>query len=206
MAPPGSQVAAHESCSPGVTWWWDGVAFQVLHPPAAFEGSDNDRSCALRVIGPGGSALLLADPEEAAESLLAGQAIAADVVLVPHHGSATSSSPALIAAVSARLAIASAGYGNRWGFPRADVVARWRAAGTTVYSTSGQGAVRVRVSAPSGPSRSRPSGATGYAGGAPGPAAEEPRATGAAARYHAAPCGKSSSPAAPSCGRSSCAR
>ncbi len=150
MAPPGSRVAAHESCSAGVTWRWDGVAFQVLHPPAAFEGSDNDRSCALRVIGPGGSALLLADPEAAAESLLARQAIAADVVLVPHHGSASSSSPALIAAVSARLAIASAGYGNRWGFPRADVVARWRAAGTTVYSTSGQGAVRVRVSAPPG--------------------------------------------------------
>jgi competence protein ComEC len=76
--------------------------------------------------------------------MLTGQAISADVVLVPHHGSATSSSPALVAAVSARVAIASAGFGNRWGMPRADVVARWRAAGTAVINTAEQGAVRVR--------------------------------------------------------------
>jgi competence protein ComEC len=144
LAAPGSRAAGAEACATGAQWTWDAVTFRVVHPPAAFEGSDNDRSCALRVSGAGGTALLLADPEADAEAMLTGQAISADVVLVPHHGSATSSSPALVAAVSARVAIASAGFGNRWGMPRADVVARWRAAGTAVINTAEQGAVRVR--------------------------------------------------------------
>ena len=150
LAPPGSGSAGEAQCVAGRGWEWDGIAFRFLHPYQAFEGSDNDRSCALRVSGPGGSALLLADPEAAAESELVGQAIAADVVLVPHHGSATSSSPALIEAVSARVGIASAGFGNRWRMPRAEVVARWRAAGTTVISTEEQGAVRIRVPSTAG--------------------------------------------------------
>ncbi|HWN06489.1 MAG TPA: DNA internalization-related competence protein ComEC/Rec2 [Steroidobacteraceae bacterium] len=149
MAPPGSRANAGETCASGAGWRWDGIEFRVLHPPAGFDGSDNDRSCAIRVSGPGGSVLLLADPEAAAESLLVGQPIAADVVLIPHHGSAGSSSPALIGAVSARLGIASSGFGNRWAMPRAEVVARWRVAGTTVLNTAEQGAVRVRI--PSGP-------------------------------------------------------
>jgi competence protein ComEC len=144
LAPPGSRLPGDGSCATGSAWEWDGVAFRVVHPPPAFEGSDNERSCALRVAGPGGSALLLADPESAAESALVGQAIAADVVLLPHHGSASSSSQALVDAVSARTGIASAGFGNRWGMPRAEVVARWRAAGTSVLDTAQHGAVRVR--------------------------------------------------------------
>jgi competence protein ComEC len=145
LASPGSRAAAQGTCTTGTAWTWDGVVFRVVHPPGAFEGSDNDRSCALHVTGAGGTVLLLADPEADAESALVGQPIAADVVLVPHHGSAGSSSPALVAAVSARIAIASAGFGNRWGMPRAEVVARWRAAGTSVLDTAGQGAVTVRV-------------------------------------------------------------
>jgi competence protein ComEC len=151
MAAPASRVVAGEACRLGDGWQWDGVAFRVLHPPSAFEGDDNDRSCALRVSGPGGSALLLADPEARAEAALVAQPIAADVVLVPHHGSASSSSPTLVAAASARIAIASAGFGNRWGMPRPEVVARWRAAGATVLDTATQGAVRVHFPASTAP-------------------------------------------------------
>ena len=118
----------------------------MLHPPAAFDGSDNDRSCALAVAGPGGSALLLADPEAAAEAELGSQALAADLVLLPHHGSRSSSSAELVAATSARYGIASAGFGNRWGMPVGDVVARWRAAGTTVLVTADEGAIRAHFS------------------------------------------------------------
>src|SRR5688572_4765268 len=145
MAPPGSRAGAGEACESGTGWKWDAVEFRVMHPPAGFEGGDNDGSCAIRVSGRGGSALLLADPEAAAEAALAGLAIAADVVLIPHHGSASSSSPELIAAVSARLGIAAAGFGNRWEMPRAEVVARWRAAGTSVLDTAAHGAVQVRI-------------------------------------------------------------
>ena len=103
--------------------------------------------------GPGGTALLLADPEAAAEAALVAHDVAADVVLLPHHGSRSSSSPELVNAASARLGIASAGFGNRWGMPDAGVVARWRAAGTTVLDTAEAGAIRVRFPAAPGPAR-----------------------------------------------------
>jgi competence protein ComEC len=145
MGAPGGRVPADEACVAGSSWRWDGVEFRVLHPPPGFEGGDNDRSCALRVAGPGGSVLLLGDPEASAEAALARQSVASDVVLVPHHGSATSSSPALVAAVSARFGIVSSGFGNRWGMPRTEVLARWRAAGTTIVGTASHGAVRVSI-------------------------------------------------------------
>jgi len=143
MAAPGSRLRADETCMAGTVWNWDGVKFRVVHPPAGFAGSDNDRSCALRVEGPGGSALLLADPESAAEASLAGADIKSDLVLIPHHGSRHSSSPPLIAAAGARFAIASAGFGNRWGMPAPDAVARWRESGATVLPTAAEGAITV---------------------------------------------------------------
>jgi competence protein ComEC len=144
MTAPDSRLAGDDACRRGVGWRWDGVAFRVLHPPAGFAGSDNDRACAIAVSGPGGTALLLADPEAAAEAELRSQGIAADVVLLPHHGSRSSSSSALVAAISPRVGIASAGYGNRWGMPVADVVARWRDAGSAVLTTAEEGAIRAR--------------------------------------------------------------
>jgi competence protein ComEC len=65
----------------------------------------------------------------------------ADVVLVPHHGSG--GDPGAIAATGARLALVSAGHGNRFGHPRADVVRRWQAAGAEVLNTADSGALRV---------------------------------------------------------------
>jgi competence protein ComEC len=134
-------------CRRGDRWRWDDVEFEVVHPAPGASGSDNDRSCGLRVSGAGGAALLLADPESAAEAELQWLPLAADVVLLPHHGSRTSSSPGLVAAVSPRIGIASAGFGNRWGMPAPEVIARWRAAGTTVLTTADAGAVSIRFTA-----------------------------------------------------------
>jgi competence protein ComEC len=131
------------SCRRGDGWRWDGVAFSVLHPARETSGSDNDNTCVLRVAGAGGSALLLADPEGEAEEELLTQPLAADVVLVPHHGSRTSSGARFVSAVGARLGIVSAGFGNRWNLPDAAVVARWQAAHTTVLTTAGGGAISV---------------------------------------------------------------
>jgi competence protein ComEC len=150
MTEEGASLARDRACRRGLKWHWDAVEFRVLHPPPGFGGSDNDRSCALAIAGAGGRALLLADPEAAAEASLAGEPLAADVVLLPHHGSRTSSSQTIVAAVDARLGIASAAFGNRWGMPAREVVARWRAAGTTVVSTADEGAVIVRFPARAG--------------------------------------------------------
>ena len=147
MTAPGSRIPSDETCESGTNWQWDGIAFRLVHPPDGFEGSDNDRSCALLVAGRDGSALLLADPESIAEEALAADRIAADVVLLPHHGSRSSSADALVSAVHARLGIASAGFGNRWGMPDPAIVARWRTAGVTVLDTATEGAITVRFPA-----------------------------------------------------------
>jgi competence protein ComEC len=143
-------------CRAGDAWDWDGVRFTVIHPPAGSRFRGNDASCALRIDGPGGSAMLLADPESRAEVAMLRQPLAVDIAVVPHHGSATSSSTPLVAAVGASLALVSNGYGNRWGFPRPEVVQRWQHAGARVLTTAEGGAISVEVAPESGIGPARP--------------------------------------------------
>lgn len=130
-------------CRAGDGWSWDQVRFTVVHPVAGESWEGNDGSCALHIAGAGGTALLLADPEDRAERAMLTRPVAAEVVIVPHHGSDSSSSAALVAALGARTALVSVGYGNRWGLPREAIVARWRAAGARVETTAAGGALRV---------------------------------------------------------------
>jgi len=115
------------------------VRFEALGPPAGNEAwTENDASLVLRVSYGATAFLMTGDVEREGEAaLLAGHraALRADVVKMPHHGSATSSSPAFVAAAAPRFAIATAGRENRFGFPAPEVVARWRAAGATVLRT-----------------------------------------------------------------------
>jgi len=135
------------ACHLGQRWDWDGVSFEVLHPPRGAAGKDNDLSCVLRIAGNGGSAILLGDIEGAAEGELSltGMAQRADIVLVPHHGSRTSSSETLVQALAPSLAIVSAGFGNRWGFPKSDVVERWQSVGARTMNTARSGAIEIKV-------------------------------------------------------------
>ncbi|MDD2547646.1 MAG: DNA internalization-related competence protein ComEC/Rec2 [Burkholderiaceae bacterium] len=123
-------------CAAGQRWQWDGVDFEVLHPvpgtarPAG-RSADNALSCVLRIAaaGAGGTALLVGDIEIAQEqALLARRApLAADLLLVPHHGSKTSSIAAFLDAVQPRQAWVQAGYRNRYGHPAPDVLQRYQA-------------------------------------------------------------------------------
>ena len=101
----------------------------VSHPASEgeFGARGNESSCVLKIDAGRSSLLVAGDIERRGESAALAQALplAADVVVVPHHGSATSSSPAFVAAVSADSAIVSAGFANRWGFPRPEVRERW---------------------------------------------------------------------------------
>ena len=138
--------AATTRCVLGQHWQWDGVAFDVLHPGGAGEKSDNDSSCVLRVSGTAGSALLTGDIERLAERALVARGLPqTDVVVVAHHGSRSSSTAELIGAVQAKVAIFSAGYRNRWAFPRPDVVERWQSSGARTLSTIASGAITVNV-------------------------------------------------------------
>lgn len=135
-------------CVAGQSWVWDDVRFEILHPLPDFIPLGNESSCVLKVSTRAGSMLITGDIEARAERLLADSpAVGADVAIVPHHGSATSSSARFVAAVGADIAIVSAGYANRWGFPKPEVRQRWEAAGGRVFVTGDSGAVGFRLGA-----------------------------------------------------------
>lgn len=133
-------------CRAGEVWAWDAVQFKFLHPqPDKTVSAGNEGSCVLSVKAPGGHVLLTGDIGFESERLLlqAPEALDADVLVVPHHGSAGSSSPAFVAAVSPNWALVSAGYGNRYGFPKAEVVDRYQRLGASVDVTGHSGAIRL---------------------------------------------------------------
>jgi competence protein ComEC len=139
-------------CHAGQRWRWDGVDFDVLLPPItryAIDGvKTNDLSCVLRITAGARRALLTGDMEAPSEAHLVGidaHALAADVLVVPHHGSRTSSTPAFVAAVDPRVAIFAAGYLNRFGHPRPDIVARYERRGAMLMRTDLMGAVTVTM-------------------------------------------------------------
>lgn len=132
-------------CRAGDRWVWDLVSFEILHPRDDFGPPGNETSCVLRVATAHGSILLTGDIERRAEEELIRTAdIGADVVVVPHHGSRTSSTAGFVGKVAPRLAIVSAGHNNRWGFPLPEIRERWEAAGARLLVTADSGAVDVR--------------------------------------------------------------
>lgn len=134
-------------CVAGQRWEWDGVTFEVLHPSAAdyeAKSKPNTLSCVLRVSNGHQTALLVGDIEAAQEFRLAtgssAPSLKADFLLVPHHGSKTSSSAAFLDAVQPQWALAQAGYRNRFGHPVESVVARYEARGIRLVRSSQCGA------------------------------------------------------------------
>ncbi len=205
-------------CLAGEAWSWEGVAFEFLHPQARAGWRDNDGSCVLRIAAGGQVLLLTGDIERAAESALVGRGLPgrADVVVVPHHGSRSSSTAPLVDSLGATLAIVSAGHGNRWRFPHVPVVERWCEAGADVIETSQWGAIALRLGAGQGAplaeafrvleprywrARTPFAGLSRCAGPAPVSSAAN-----CSSRGSREACGRSSRQAARSCGRSYCAR
>ncbi len=140
-------------CIAGQQWVWDGVRFEILQPQAAdyavtgaMAVKSNGLSCVLRIsaAGQGGSALLAGDIEEPQEARLVRQGglRPADFLLVPHHGSKTSSSAAFLDAVQPHVALAQAGYRNRFGHPAPAVAERYKVGGVLLADSAHCGAAR----------------------------------------------------------------
>ncbi|WP_321932953.1 DNA internalization-related competence protein ComEC/Rec2 [Burkholderia cenocepacia] len=146
-------VADRLPCAAGQRWTWDGVAFTMLWPPGGRSaGSSNGQSCVLRIDAGGTSALLTGDIEAGAERRLvadARDALAAQILVVPHHGSRTSSMEPFLDSVGPRVAVFPVGYRNRFGHPHRTVLARYEARGIPLPRTDRDGAVRFDV-APAG--------------------------------------------------------
>ena len=134
-------------CARGEAWEWDGVRFELLHPsPGVASRRRNDDSCVLRVSAGGTAMLLTGDIERGAELALVRAGLQpAAALLVPHHGSRSSSSAPFLAALRPQLAVAATGYRNRFGHPAAEVVARYAQVGATLWRTDRDGAVQLRL-------------------------------------------------------------
>ncbi len=157
-------------CLAGLRWQWDGVDFVVLHPlPQELEQAapgSNATSCVLRISNAQQSALLTGDIEQAQEAKLVqrfktamptdhpdefgtgnGPTVAAlpglqaDLLVVPHHGSKTSSSELFLDAVQPRIAVVQAGYRNRFGHPFGPVLVRYADRQIAVFDTPRCGAI-----------------------------------------------------------------
>jgi competence protein ComEC len=139
---------AHYRCVGGQSWSWDEVHFEMLHPTLpSYDNTalkPNARGCTLRITAAGKRLLLAADIEAAQEADLvmgAPDKLRADVLLAPHHGSGTSSTPAFLAAVRPQLTVFQVGYRNRYNHPKKEVYARYQALGIARLRTDETGAV-----------------------------------------------------------------
>ncbi|WP_374602432.1 DNA internalization-related competence protein ComEC/Rec2 [Arenimonas sp.] len=171
-----------EHCVAGQGWHWDGVDFTWLHPTPFFPYLRNDSSCVLRIEAAGAVALLPGDIGRHVEARLAklpARDVRSDVLVVPHHGSDTSSSLDFLAAVRPTLGLLPVGHDNRFGLPKQIVLDRYERYGTRLLDTATFGAVRLRLGADGVQVletlrrdrprywRHAPAGGTGYAIGDP---------------------------------------
>ncbi len=143
----GDPAPKQTRCAAGQAWHWDGIDFRILHPSTMTTHSGNDASCVLEISAGPYRALLTGDIEAPVERWLVAQNSLrrSHLVVVPHHGSRTSSTVNFVATLDADLAVVSAGYGNRWGFPKPDVVRRWHGQGAKMMSTALSGAISQRL-------------------------------------------------------------
>lgn len=138
-------------CSAPGTWIGDSLEFRVLHPSTSLPYIGNDSSCVISVNGPGLSLLLSGDISHVVERRLVHEGLARHTILsVPHHGSSTSSSQVLIDTVRPKWALISAANGNRFGFPRPDVLERYAKAHIPTLDTGRCGGIRITTDSTGG--------------------------------------------------------
>jgi competence protein ComEC len=138
--------AQPKPCVRGQYWRWDGVDFQILHPRSAI-GRGNNHSCVLLIASGEQRILIAADIERPAEQALLtiNAQLSATILVAPHHGSLTSSSPAFVAAVNPEHVLFSVGYRNRWGFPKPAILQRYLSHGAKAWDTVHHGAITFRL-------------------------------------------------------------
>lgn len=128
----------------GDSFDFGGVHVRVLNPQPGWEARDpaqDDESLVLRVQYGATSALLVGDAHKRIENFLVNESPRSDLLKIGHHGSATSSTPEFLRAVSPGYAVASVGFYNSFRHPRPEVMKRYADAHVTTYRTDLAGAV-----------------------------------------------------------------
>ncbi len=130
-------------CQNKKPWVWEDVSFTVIHPKDFEVDSRNNQSCVLQIEYKGKKVLLVGDIEKDVElQLIADNRLSnVDILLVPHHGSATSSTEAFVEVTAPHYAIISSGYLNRYRHPKKKVVDRYLSAGSTIFNTAHSGGI-----------------------------------------------------------------
>lgn len=148
------QTADRQRCINGQSWQWDGVQFEMLHPDTASYGkekiSKNNRGCVLRISIGKEHILLAADIEKESEQQLLekhADKLPAGLLVVPHHGSKTSSTDTFVTAVRPGYAVFTVGYLNRFGHPKQEVVQRYAQSGAKILRSDEDGAILVEMNA-----------------------------------------------------------
>ncbi len=132
----------HKPCTIGNQWQWDGVNFEFLSPYNLTPYLHNNSSCVLKISNLNYSLLLTGDIESAVEYRLTQShtdSIKSDVLLIPHHGSKTSSTQAFIDAVKPKWAINSSAKYNPFNHPADEVVTRYQELGIRIKDTQDDG-------------------------------------------------------------------
>ncbi len=150
-----SKISDSNACIAGQKWQWDGVEFSVLHPNPGLPYLANQSSCVLKIQSQtsAASALLPGDIDFVIESRLLrtqAKALAASLLVSPHHGSAGSSSVEFLSAVKPRVVLYPSGFANRFDFPRLATRDRVRDVGAQEYITGDSGALRAEFDVENG--------------------------------------------------------
>jgi competence protein ComEC len=145
------QLSEHKrsACLAGQSWTWDGVDFKILHP-TFYQATKkrNDQSCVLMVQAGDKKVLLTGDIETKAENSLIttyGSNLKADLLIVPHHGSKTSSSLEFLQAVQPEFALIPVGYRSQYGHPKPEIIARYQQLGIHILRTDLDGALIFKL-------------------------------------------------------------
>lgn len=142
-----------KNCHAYQPWVWEGVSFQFMAIASKFR-SKNNRSCVLKISNQAGRVLLTGDIEKEAEAYLVsayGKELEAEVLIVPHHGSKTSSSWAFLKEVSPRYALISSGFDNRFHFPHQEILTRLARQEIATLNTASCGMISVEFNSQKGP-------------------------------------------------------
>ena len=140
---PKNRTGIHQ-CKAPTTWSAGEMEFEILHPSTGLPYLGNDSSCVISVRGKGLDILLSGDISKLVEQRLVDEGMGTHTILsVPHHGSSTSSSRVFIDTVNPELALISAAANNRFNFPRADVIKRYKQAQVPVVNTADCGGIRI---------------------------------------------------------------
>lgn len=128
---------------PGDTYTLGSASFTILAPNGDYGSELNDWSIGILLQNGSNRFLFTGDAGETAETdmLANGIDISADVYKAAHHGSRSSTSDAFFAAVNPTYSVISVGDGNTYGHPSAEVLNKFRSAGTQVFRTDEQGTI-----------------------------------------------------------------